>query len=128
MNITNQQQNELPAVARTDQCPAQYATPLTDLESGQEGYTIRAEMPGVDKTGLEITVDDGELTIVGHRHKEQVSGERLYGEMHQNDFRRVYLLDPAIDATRIVARLDQGILTLSLPKAEQGKPRKITVD
>ena len=106
----------------------QYVTPLVDVESNQEGYTIRAEMPGVDKSGLEITVDNGELTILGHRRTAQVSGEPVYREIRNNEFRRVYELDPAIDTAKISARIEQGVLTLTLPKAETVKPRKISVD
>ena len=106
----------------------QYVTPLVDVESNQEGYTIRAEMPGVDKSGLEITVDNGELTILGHRRIAQVSGEPVYREIRNNEFRRVYELDPAIDTAKISARIEQGVLTLTLPKAETVKPRKISVD
>ena len=106
----------------------QYVTPLVDVESNQEGYTIRAEMPGVDKSGLEITVDNGELTILGHRRAAQVSDEPVYREIRNNDFRRVYELDPAIDTAKISARIEQGVLTLTLPKAETVKPRKISVE
>jgi HSP20 family protein len=128
MNIVNQQSNDSAVPARQDQKPSQYVTPLADVESTKEGYTIHAEMPGVEKSGLELTVDKGELTIVGHRQVEQFSGEPVYREIRQTDFRRVYELDPAIDTTRIAARIDQGVLTLTLPKAESVKPRKITVE
>ena len=128
MNIGAQQQNESANLATQQQRRVQYATPLVDVESNQEGYTIRAEMPGVDKSGLEITVDNGELTIVGHRRTSELTGEPVYREIRQNDFRRVYELDPAIDTAKISARIDQGILTLTLPKAESVRPRKITVD
>jgi HSP20 family protein len=128
MNIVNQQQNESEILARQDQQPVQYVIPLADVQSTPEGYTIRAEMAGVDKSGLEITVDNGELTIVGHRHSEESSAEPIYREIRRNDFRRVYELDPAIDTTKIAARIDQGVLTLTLPKAETVKPRKVTVD
>lgn len=129
MNIVNQQQNESEVVARQDQQkPVQHVIPLADVQSTPKGYTIRAEMAGVDKSGLEITVDNGELTIVGHRHSEESSAEPIYREIRRNDFRRVYELDPAIDTTKIAARIDQGVLTLTLPKAETVKPRKITVD
>ena len=128
MNIVNQQQNESEVLARRDQQPLQYVIPLADVQSTPEGYTIRAEMAGVDKSGLEIMVDNGELTIVGHRHAEESSAEPIYREIRRNDFRRVYELDPAIDTTKIAARIDQGVLTLTLPKAETVKPRKITVD
>jgi HSP20 family protein len=128
MNIAKQQSNDSAVPARQDQKPIQYVTPLADVESTKEGYTIHAEMPGVEKSGLELTVDNGELTIVGHRQVEQFPGEAVYREIRQTDFRRVYELDPAIDTTLIAARIDQGVLTLTLPKAESVKPRKITVE
>jgi HSP20 family protein len=128
MNIVAQQQNESANLATQEQRRVQYATPLVDVESNEVGYTIRAEMPGVDKSGLEITVDNGELTIVGHRRTSEVTGEPVYREIRNNDFRRVYELDPAIDTAKISARIEQGILTLTLPKTESVRPRKITVD
>jgi len=128
MNIANQQQSDSSVLAGQDQQPVQYVTPLADVESTQEGYTIHAEMPGVDKSGLEVTVDNGELTILGHRHVEEFSGEPVYREIRHTDFRRVYELDPAIDTSRIAARIDQGVLTLTLPKGESVQPRKITVE
>jgi HSP20 family protein len=127
MNVA-QQQNESAALATQEQRRVQYVTPLVDVESTEDGYIIRAEMPGVDKSGLEITVDNGELTLVGHRHPSEASGEPVYREIRNYDFRRVYELDPAIDTTKISARIEQGILTVHLPKAESVKPRKITVD
>jgi HSP20 family protein len=128
MNIANQQPNDSAVLARQDRRPIQYETPPADVESTKEGYTIHVEIPGVDKSGLELTVDNGELTIVGHRQVEEFSGEPVYREIRQTDFRRVYELDPAIDTTLIAARIDQGVLTLTLPKVENVKPRKITVE
>ena len=128
MNINNQQQSESALAARPEQKPVQYATPVADVESAKEGYTIHAEMPGVDKSGLEVTVDNGELTILGHRRTEEFAGEPVYREIRRNDFRLVFELDPTIDTARITARIDQGVLTLTLPKAESVKPRKITVE
>jgi HSP20 family protein len=128
MNIANQQQNDSPALGGKGERPAQYVTPLADVESTKDGYTIHAEMPGVDKSGLEITVDNGELTILGHRHPEESSGEPVYREIRPTGFRRVYELDPAIDTSQIAARIDQGVLTLTLPKAETVQPRKIVVE
>jgi HSP20 family protein len=128
MNIVSQPQNESAKLATQEQRRVQYATPLVDVESNEEGYTIRAEMPGVDKSGLEITVDNGELTIIGHRRPSELTGEPVYREIRNNDFRRVYELDPAIDTAKISARIEQGVLTLTLRKAESVRPRRITVD
>jgi HSP20 family protein len=128
MNIPTQQQNDSPALPSQGERPVQYVTPPADVESTKEGYTIHAEMPGVDKSGLEITVDNGELTILGHRQPEEFSGEPVYREIRPTDFRRVYELDPAIDTSKISARIDQGVVTLFLPKVERVQPRKIVVE
>jgi HSP20 family protein len=128
MNIIQKPQ-EQPAHGNSEESrPIQYLTPLVDVESTDEGYVLRAEMPGVDKAGLEITVENGELAILGHRRNVQSTGEPVHLEIRRNDFRRVYELDPAIDTTKITARMDQGLLTLTLPKAERVKPRKISVE
>ena len=110
-----------------DNRPAALMTPLVDIETTDDGYVIRAEMPGVEKGGLEITVDNGELTILGRRKPTELTAELIYREIQPHDFRRVYELDPSIDTTKVSAKIDDGILTVRLPKAETVKPRKISV-
>jgi HSP20 family protein len=83
-------------------------------------------MPGVNKAGLEITLEGNEITLIGRRTAEPVNGELLFRERSAADYRRVFELDPAIDTGKISAKLEQGLLTLTLPKSEQVKPRKIT--
>jgi len=68
-----------------------------------------------------------ELIILGRRKPIEVTGELIYREIRPHDFRRVYELAPSIDATKITANIEQGILTVTLPKAETVKPRKIAV-
>jgi HSP20 family protein len=68
------------------------------------------------------------MTIVGHRHADTPGDDTIFRESHFADFKRVFELDPAIDTTKISARIDQGVLTLALPKSENVKPRRITVD
>ena len=94
----------------------------------KDGYVLEAEMPGVNKEGLEITLEGTELTLVGRRHTEPVPGLPLFRESTQADYRRVFELDPAIDTGKVGAKMDQGVLTLTLPKSERVKPRKIAVD
>ena len=110
-----------------DNRPVAFVTPLVDIETTDDGYVIRAEMPGVEKGGLEITVDNGELTILGRRKPTEFTAELIYREIRPHDFRRVYELDPSIDVTKVGAKIDDGILTVTLPKAETVKPRKISV-
>jgi HSP20 family protein len=56
-----------------------------------------------------------------------LKADSLYRESNSADFRRAFELDPVIDTSHIEARIDQGVLTLRLPKSERGKPRKVTV-
>ena len=106
----------------------EYVSPEVNIFEDRDGYVLEAEMPGVNKEGLAITLEGNEITIVGHRRLESLGGTPLFRESHQADFRRVFELDPAIDTAKVSARMDQGILTLTLPKSEQVKPRKIKVD
>jgi HSP20 family protein len=105
-----------------------YATPLVDVLSTEESVVLHAEMAGVDKSGVEITVEDGNLVLVGHRLPSDIAGEPIYLERTPVDYRRVYELDPSIDTDKITARVVDGILTVTLPKTERVKPRKITLE
>ena len=105
-----------------------YILPDVNIFETKDGYTLEAEMPGVSKDGLEITLEGNEIAIVGHRQTETAPGELLFRERHLADYRRVFELDPAIDTTKVSAKMDQGVLTLTLPKSERVKPRKIVVD
>ena len=105
----------------------QFVAPVSSLVEDGDGYTLQVDMPGVSKEGLEITVENNELTILGRRSLPAVEGTLVHSESRQNNFRRAFELDPSIDTGRISARIDQGVVTLTLPKAEQVKPRKITV-
>ena len=106
----------------------EFVSPEVNIFETPEGYILEAEMPGVPKEGLEITVEGNEVTIVGHRQLETQTATALFRESHNADFRRVFELDPAIDTTRVSAKVEQGVLTLTLPKSERVKPRKIAVD
>ncbi len=119
---------EKEAPRKAERAPAEeFISPEVNICETKDGYVLEAEMPGVNKDGLEITLENNELTIIGRRSSETVSGEPLFRERSAAHFRRVFELDPAIDTGRINAKVHQGVLTLTLPKSEQVKPRKITV-
>src|SRR5205809_620980 len=102
------------------------APPASVIEAG-DGYRLEVEMPGVNKEGLEISINNTELTIVGRRSLPTVEGTLVHRESRPENFRRTFEIDPSIDANRISAKIEQGLVTLTLPKAEHVKPRKITV-
>ena len=105
----------------------QFVTPAAGVIEIGDGYTLEIEMPGVKKDGLEISVENNELTITGRRSLPVVEGTLVHRESRPENFRRVFEIDPSIDANRISAKIDRGLVTLTLPKAEHVKPRKITV-
>src|SRR5437870_1227904 len=105
----------------------QFVTPAASVIEDNDAYLLNVEMPGVSKEGLEISVENNELSIIGRRTLPPIEGTIIHQESRSENFRRVFELDPSIDTGKIAARMDQGILTLTLPKAEQVKPRKITV-
>jgi len=107
---------------------AEYVSPEVNIFETKDGYVLEAEMPGVNKEGLEITLEGNEITLTGRRTGQPLPGEPLFRESREAAYRRIFELDPAIDTTKIAARMDQGVLTLTLPKSEKVKPRKITVD
>src|SRR5881396_868442 len=105
----------------------QFVVPSASVIEAADGYTLEVEMPGVNKEGLEVSVENDELTIVGRRHLPTVEGTLIHHESRPENFRRAFELDPSIDADKISAKIEQGLVTLTLPKAEHVKPRKITV-
>jgi HSP20 family protein len=105
----------------------QFIAPAATVLENADGYTLEVEMPGVSKESLEMWVENNELTILGRRSMPSVEGTLLHRESRQENFRRAFELDPSIDAEKISAKIEQGVVTLMLPKAEQVKPRKITV-
>ena len=128
MNATlTSPQSQAPAV-RNGSHRVSYLTPLANILETEDGYVLEAEMPGVNKDGLEVTVENRELTIIGRRAIAQSCGREVYRESPASDYRRTFELDPAIDTTKVSAKMEQGVLTLHLPKTEAVKPRKIVVN
>ncbi|MCD6339044.1 MAG: Hsp20/alpha crystallin family protein, partial [Verrucomicrobia bacterium] len=85
------------------------------------------DMPGVGKDGIEVLLEGNELTIVGRRSQEKEEGQYLIRESRPRNYRRTFVLDPEIDTSRIKARIEQGVLTIHLPKADAVKPRRIEI-
>jgi HSP20 family protein len=105
----------------------QFISPPASVTEIGDGYMLEIEMPGVKKDGIEISVENNELTVIGWRSLPAVEGTLIHRESHPENFRRVFEIDPSIDAEKISAKIDQGLVTLILPEAEHVKPRKIAV-
>lgn len=128
--VTKKEERLVKPAERGSAAPARaninYLSPPVHIFDSKDGYVLEAEMPGVNRSGLEVLLEGNELTIVGHR-EDMPTGSVLYRESRPVGFRRAFELDPAIDTERITARMENGVLFLTLPKAEKVKPRKISV-
>jgi HSP20 family protein len=124
MNTLSKQENQ---TAQGNGGRTNFVTPLANIVETDDGYVLQAEMPGVTRDGLEVTVENGDLTILGRRKSYESPGVLLYRESRTSDFRRSFEIDPSINTAGISAKIEQGVLTLHLPKAEAVKPRRISV-
>ena len=116
--------------ARTDSpfVKAGEGFPPLVISEDQQGFIVEAELPGVALENIDISVAGTELTIKGKRRflaEDRSSYHRQ--ERFAGEFTRVIKLGAEIDAGKITAALKDGILTMSLPKGEAAKPRKIEV-
>jgi HSP20 family protein len=105
----------------------QFVAPSASVLEEGDGYVLQVEMPGVNKEGLEISIENNELTIIGRRSLPMVEGTLIHHESRRENYRRTFELDPSINSDKISAKVDQGVVTLTLPKAEHVRPRKISV-
>lgn len=103
-----------------------YLSPAVDIYETEDGLVVMADLPGVDKSGLEINVEQGVLTLEAHAGGE-VAADEVSREFSLRSFYRQFRLPDSIDASASNAVLKNGVLTLSLPRAAAAKPRRIEV-
>ncbi len=102
--------------------------PAYHVREDEHGYDVTVQLPGVAKDGLEITALDGQLTITGRRAWTPPAGwTALYRETPRASFELNLTHQGDVDADKISAELKDGVLRLTLPKAEAAKPRKIAI-
>jgi HSP20 family protein len=104
-------------------------TPALDLYEGKEEFVVRAELPGMKKEDIEITLHEGALSVSGERKSEVYPEE---SEAHRRErffgrFQRTLELPKPVKAQEVKANYKDGILTITLPKTEEAKPRQIQV-
>ena len=102
--------------------------PRVDVRETAEGFTVAADLPGVDEKSVEATVQNRVLTIEGWTNAERPHGHEALGlEFGCGRYRRDFTLPDAVDPARIQARVKNGVLAVSIPKKEEVKARKIQV-
>src|SRR5690349_2070348 len=108
--------------------PARFFMPTADIYEAEHALTVVLEMPGVDKSKVDISVEAGVLTIDGHLDFSKYEGmQPVYTEYNIGHYRRSFSLSNKIDQSKIGAEMKDGVLTITLPKAEEAKPRRISV-
>jgi len=103
--------------------------PLYEARESDEAWGLTVQLPGVARSGVEITAEEGRLVIRGRRDWKAPAGwTALYRESVDTPFELALQHDNTIDVEKIHAELQDGVLRVSLPKAESIKPRKIAVN
>ena len=100
--------------------------PPIDIFENEDGLTLKADLPGVSKDALNIGIDQGLLTIEA-KAQSNLTGEQVLREFLPRNYYRQFQVPDEIDAENISADMDNGVLTLKLPKSEAAKPRRIEI-
>lgn len=104
-------------------------TPAVDIAEQDDQYVVKVELPGVNKDDVKITLESNILTVRGEKKQEKEIKEDSYHRMERSygSFQRSFTLPATVKSDKIDASFKDGILTVSLPKAEEAKPKQIEV-
>jgi HSP20 family protein len=102
--------------------------PAVDIYEKNDSILVRCDMPGVEESQVNVTLENNELTITGTQTASNPEGYKLLsGEYNTGIFKRTFKIPQKINREAITAKLNDGVLDITLPKAEQEKPRKIEI-
>lgn len=108
--------------------PARYYVPNTDIRETEDALEVVMEVPGVDRKDIDIKLEDDTLSVEARIDHSKYDGmEPLYTEYNVGHFARRFALSHMIDQQQIGATLSDGVLTLTLKKMQQAKPRRIEI-
>jgi HSP20 family protein len=110
-----------------------FRTPLANIHETEKQFSITAELPGINKGDIELTIQDGVLEIKGETEevkKEEKEGQLIRREYRSSKYYRCFNLPEHIDENNIEANLEKGILNINIPKVEPKEPekKKITIE
>jgi HSP20 family protein len=108
-----------------------FRTPLSNITETDKTYEISAELPGMDKSNIQLTITDNMLEIKGEQKeekKEEKEGQYVRRESRSTSFYRAFNLPDNIDENGIDANLDKGVLKVTIPKVEPAKPEKKQIE
>jgi HSP20 family molecular chaperone IbpA len=108
--------------------PARVFVPTADIYETQEALTVILEMPGVEKSNVSVRVEEGLLRVEGRLDLTKYQGlQPLYTEYNVGHYSRSFQLSSKVDQAKIAAALNDGVLSLTLPKVQEAKPRVINI-
>jgi HSP20 family protein len=108
--------------------PVRVFMPTADIYETGDALSVIMEMPGVEKGNIDVRVEDGVLSVEGRLDFTKYQGiQPLYTEYNIGHYARSFRLSNKIDQDKIGAELNDGVLSLTLPKVQEAKPRSITV-
>ena len=108
--------------------PGRYYIPYTDIHETDEALTVVMEMPGVEKTNINVSLENDVLRVDGQIDFAKYEGmEPVYTEYNVGHYTRSFTLSSKIDQEKISAQLEDGVLTLTLPKTTQALLRRISI-
>jgi HSP20 family protein len=103
--------------------------PLVDISEDDKEYLIKAELPGLKKDDVHISVEKGVLTITGERKFEKEEKDRKHHRVERayGSFVRTFIVPDDAEADKVAAQFKDGVLTIHIPKSEKAKPKQIEV-
>jgi HSP20 family protein len=103
--------------------------PVVDIEEQPEKYAVRAELPGMKLEDIKITLHDNQLVIRGEKRRDEEKKDSTYHRVERvyGQFERAFTLSHAVQSDKIDAIYRDGVLEVSIPKAEEAKPREIQI-
>ena len=104
--------------------------PAIDVHEDENAYTLVADVPGLKKEEIELTVEDDVVTLKGARKQEEEKKTKGYHRIERSygTFKRSFRLPSGIDGNNVTAAYENGVLTVTLAKPEQAKPKRIDVN
>jgi HSP20 family protein len=114
----------------TDRVPVRTQNPALDVIENENEFVVTVDLPGVQKENVKITFENKVLTVSGSRKSPEVSekAQLILNELRSGDFSRALRFRQDVDTAKMTAEMNNGILTITLPKAETVKAREIQIN
>jgi HSP20 family molecular chaperone IbpA len=128
MNTTLTPRETTDAASCSSDASCQTIRPRADIYEVDDAWFVTLDMPGVDESGTDVSIEKGVLTVTGKVDAFDTEGwKRHLGQLEARSFERSFRLPDEIDTSAIEAHVKNGVLRLRLPKAAEAMPHKITV-